>query len=208
MLIDLTVTDFLDELASDSPAPGGGSVAALNGALGAGLIAMVARLTIGKKGYDTVQSLMEDTRDGADRLKQRLTELVDEDTQAFNAVMAAFKLPKETDEDKVARSAAIQAGYQQAIHTPMETAESCLAVLELAAAIAGKGNANAASDLGVATQVAYAGVEGAVMNVKINLPAIKDQSWKQTQADATADILSRAVTFKETVSAKTAELIG
>ena len=208
MLIDLTVTDFLDELASDSPAPGGGSVAALNGALGAGLIAMVARLTIGKKGYDAVQSLMEETRDGADRLKQRLTELVDEDTQAFNAVMAAFKLPKETDKDKAARSAAIQAGYQQAIHTPMETAESCLAVLELAAAIAGKGNANAASDLGVAAQVAYAGVEGAVMNVKINLPAIKDQSWKQAQADATADILSRAVAFKETVSAKTAELIG
>ena len=208
MLIDLTVTDFLDELASDSPAPGGGSVAALNGALGAGLIAMVARLTIGKKGYDAVQSLMEETRDGADRLKQRLTELVDEDTQAFNAVMAAFKLPKETDEDKAARSAAIQAGYQQAIHTPMETAESCLAVLELAAAIAGKGNANAASDLGVAAQVAYAGVEGAVMNVKINLPAIKDETWKQAQSDATADILSRAVTFKETVSAKTAELIG
>ena len=208
MLIDLTVTDFLDELASDSPAPGGGSVAALNGALGAGLIAMVARLTIGKKGYDAVQSLMEETRDGADRLKQRLTELVDEDTQAFNAVMAAFKLPKETDEDKAARSAAIQAGYQQAIHTPMETAESCLAVLELAAAIAGKGNANAASDLGVAAQVAYAGVEGAVMNVKINLPAIKDETWKQTQADATADILSRAVAFKETVSEKTAELIG
>ena len=208
MLIDLTVTDFLDELASDSPAPGGGSVAALNGALGAGLIAMVARLTIGKKGYDAVQSLMEETRNGADRLKQRLTELVDEDTQAFNAVMAAFKLPKETDEDKAARSAAIQAGYQQAIHTPMETAESCLAVLELAAAIAGKGNANAASDLGVAAQVAYAGVEGAVMNVKINLPAIKDETWKQTQADATADILSRAVAFKETVSAKTTELIG
>ncbi len=208
MLVNLLVDGFIDELASDSPAPGGGSVSALNGAMGAGLTAMVSRLTIGKKGYGDVDALMAETRDAADRLKDRLTVLVDDDTQAFNAVMAAFKMPKETREEKAARSTAIQEGYKQATTTPMETAEQCLAVLELAGTIVGKVNPNTASDLGVAAQVAYAGVEGAVMNVKINLPAIKDTEWCKAQADKTAALLEKAAQARNRVAGKTAEIIG
>ncbi|MCG8567986.1 MAG: cyclodeaminase/cyclohydrolase family protein [Desulfobacterales bacterium] len=208
MLINMQVTELIDELASDSPAPGGGSISALNGSLGAGLVAMVTRLTIGKKGFENVETAMVETRDKADGLKARLAQLVDEDTQAFNAVMAGFKMPKSTDGEKAARSAAIQAGYKQATATPMETAEKCLAVLELAQAIAGKANPNTASDLGVAGQVAYAGVEGAVMNVKINLPAIKDTEWREAQAAKTDDLLRRAAEARDGVSAAVAKEIG
>ncbi|MCG8532575.1 MAG: cyclodeaminase/cyclohydrolase family protein, partial [Desulfovibrionales bacterium] len=134
--------------------------------------------------------------------------LVDEDTQAFNAVMAAFKMPKGCEEEKTARSAAIQEGYKQATATPMETAEKCLAVLELATAIAGKANPNTASDLGTAAQVAYAGVQGAVMNVKINLPSIKDENWRNKEAEKTSRLLERAETARNKVTSALTQIVG
>lgn len=207
MLINLQIQEFIDELGSASPAPGGGSVAALNGALGAGLVAMVTRLTIGKKGYEALGELLEDTRDKADELKTALTGLIDKDTQAFNGVMAAFKMSRATNEEKSARSAAIQKGYKEATRVPMETAERCLAVLELACEIAGKTNPNTASDLGVAAQVACAGVEGAVMNVKINLPAIKDADWTAGEKAKTRELLSTAARYRDRVAMETARLI-
>ncbi|MBN1540396.1 MAG: glutamate formimidoyltransferase [Candidatus Thermoplasmatota archaeon] len=187
-LANLTVKDFLRVLASDSPTPGGGSVAALSGALGAALMEMVCRLTIGKKRYEDVWEEMKTSAKDISMLKKRLLELVDEDTHAFNDVMSAFKLPKETEEEKAARSRAIQTGYKKAISTPIETAEVCLKVLEMGVPVAGKGNMNSISDVGVGAEMTSAGLDGAVMNVRINLSSIKDE-------DYVADIEERIVTI-------------
>ncbi|SHH36893.1 Formimidoyltetrahydrofolate cyclodeaminase [Thermosyntropha lipolytica DSM 11003] len=177
MLVEMKVKEFIAELASDSPAPGGGSVSAVSGALAAGLVAMVCRLTIGKKGYEEVQSEMEQALAKAEALHQKLTQLVDDDTNAFNEVMAAFKMPKETEEEKEKRKAAIQEAYKKAADVPYTIAKTCLEVLTLAEGIVNKVNTNAISDIGVASLAAHTGLEGAVMNVKINLPSIKDETY-------------------------------
>jgi len=208
MLIKMQVDDFVEELASDSPAPGGGSISALSGAMGAGLVSMVARLTIGKKGYEEVEPLMKETLEAAEKIRTRLTLLVDEDTNAFNDVMAAFGMPRQNTEEKSERTAAIQAGFQKASMIPLEVASCCLGVLTLARSIAGKANKNTVSDLGVAAQVAYAGVEGAVMNVKINLPSIKDAAWAGEKLEKTQGILDQAGEFHCQISEMITELIG
>lgn len=208
MLIKMQVDDFIEELASDSPAPGGGSVAALSGAMGAGLVSMVARLTIGKKGYEDVEDLIEQTLVASEKIRAELTLLVDKDTQAFNRVMAAFKMPKETQAEKSLRSDAIQAAFQNAILTPLRVAELCLGVLELALSIAGKANQNAASDLGVAAQMAYAGVQGAVMNVKINLPSIKDLQFSEEKKTKALAFLKSAKNVQGQVLQEINKLIG
>lgn len=191
MLMDLTVRDFVQELASDSPAPGGGSVAALSGALGAALISMVCRLTIGKKGYEEAQTFMEKALADGGQLQSLLIDLVDQDTQAFNEVMAAFKLPKETEEEKRRRADVIQSAYQKAAEVPFEIGRVCLTVIELAASILPQANINAISDIGVASQAAYAGLESAVMNVRINLPSIKDQAYVERHSREVAEFLRR-----------------
>ena len=177
MLIKQTVEAFNQVLGSDAPAPGGGSVAALSGALGAELASMVCRLSIGKKGCEAHEGLLRETLDGVSRLADSLLERVDLDTEAFNGVMAAFKLPKETEAERAARTQAIQAGYRQAVQSPFSIAGECLAALRFTAGLLGKSNTNAVSDLGVAALEAYAGLEGAVMNVRINLPSIKDAAY-------------------------------
>lgn len=177
MLVEMKVSDFIAELASDSPAPGGGSVAAVSGALGAGLLSMVCRLTIGKKGYEAVQADMESALVKSDELHKRLVSLIDEDTNAFNAVMAAFKMPKESPEEKEKRTAAIQTAFKKAADIPFNIAVTCEEVLTLAESLVNKANTNAISDIGVAALSAHSGLEGAVMNVKINLPSIKDQDY-------------------------------
>ncbi len=177
MLKDMTVAEFGEVLGSNSPAPGGGSVAALSGMLGASLVAMVCRLTIGKKGYEAQESEASAVLSEADRLAESLLRRIDLDTEAFNEVMAAFKLPKDTEADKAARAAAIQSGYKSAIQSPQAIARECQEVLHLAERLLGRSNTNALSDLGVAGQQAMAGVEGALMNVRINLPSIKDADF-------------------------------
>ena len=177
MLKDMTVAEFGEVLGSNSPAPGGGSVAALSGMLAANLVSMVCRLTIGKKGYEAHESEASAVLSEAERLSASLLQRIDLDTQAFNEVMAAFKLPKESDGEKTARTAAIQQGYKSAIQSPQAIARECLEVLQLAARLLGRSNTNAISDLGVAGQQAIAGVEGALMNVRINLPSIKDADF-------------------------------
>lgn len=174
MLVNLNLRDFHEVLASDAPAPGGGSVAALSGAMGAGLISMVCRLTIGKKGYEHVEEIAKDTMDKSDILGEELLSSVDKDTEAFNGVMAAFKMPKNSDEEKSSRSSAIQNGYKEAVQSPLSIAKACLDVMELAHLMMDKGNNNALSDIGVGADMAFAGLEGAIMNVEINLPSIKD----------------------------------
>jgi formiminotetrahydrofolate cyclodeaminase len=208
MLIKMQVDDFIEELASDSPAPGGGSIAALSGAMGAGLISMVARLTIGKKGYEDVEDLIEQTLAASEKIRAELTLLVDKDTQAFNLVMAAFKMPKQTQAEKSQRSDSIQAGFEDATLTPLRVAELCLGILELALPIAGKANENAASDLGVAAQMAYAGVEGAVMNVKINLPSIKNLQFSEEKKTKALAFLKSAKSVQGQVLQEINKLIG
>lgn len=178
MLVKMTLEEFGLVLGSDAPAPGGGSVAALSGALGAELVAMVCRLSIGKKDLEAFTDEIKSALPKADGLAAGLLRRVDLDTEAFNSVMAAFKLPKGTDDEKQKRAAAIQQGYKEAVQSPLSIARECVTVLNLSKSLLGKTNPNALSDLGVAAQQAYAGLEGAIMNVKINLPSIKDEQFK------------------------------
>ncbi|MCF4143674.1 cyclodeaminase/cyclohydrolase family protein [Dethiosulfovibrio acidaminovorans] len=186
-------------LSSDSPAPGGGSVAALSGAMGAGLVSMVCNLTVGKKGYENVRENAEKTVTRSGSLGQDLIDYIDADTNAFNGVMAAFKMPKETDEQKAARSAAIQEGYKAAIRSPLNIAEACLEVMELADGMLGKGNSNALSDLGVGADMAYSGLKGAVMNVEINLPSIKDETFASDTAKKISSLENRGAVLAERI---------
>lgn len=184
MLVKATLEEFNQILGSNSPAPGGGSVSALAGALGAELLSMVCRLSIGRDEFEAYQGLLQETLEKAQVLAGSLTKRIDLDTEAFNDVMKAFKMPKGTEEEKQARKDAIQAGYKEAVQSPMEIATECLNVLRLAEQILGKSNTGALSDLGVAGQMALAGLEGSVMNVRINLPSIKDMEFvgeKRTQ---------------------------
>ena len=191
-LIDMNIQQFLDELASDSPAPGGGSVAALAGALGCALSSMVCNLTKGKEKYLAVEKDILMALKKSEQLRSRLTELIDEDTQAFNDVMKAFKLPKDTDEQKKQRSAAIQEGYKKAAEVPLKTAEICAQILDVALVVAKKGNQNSITDAGVSALLARAGVSGAALNVKINLGSIKDTEFVE-QTMATLEKLEETV---------------
>lgn len=189
MLAQMTLREFNQVLGSKAPAPGGGSVAALSGSLGAELIAMVCNLTIGREGHENFTADLTTGLAKARALADSLLERVDLDTQAFNEVMAAFKLPKQTPAEQAARKEAIQQGYKKAIQSPLAIARECVDVLKLAAALVGKTNPNALSDLGVAAQQAFAGLEGAIMNVKINIPSIKDEGFVITTRDDIAALL-------------------
>ena len=171
----LTVEGFINETASSSPAPGGGSVAALNAASSAALIAMVADLTIGKEKYKASEEEMKDIAAKAGALKDQFLILIDEDSNAFNKIMAAFKLPKDTDEAKKARSAAIQEATKGAALVPFKVGETANTLFALAEAVILRGNPNAVTDGAVAAMNARAAVRGAFLNVKINLGSIKDQ---------------------------------
>lgn len=174
MLIKMTVEEFMAEVASAAPAPGGGSVSALAGAQAAALLAMYCKLTIGRAKYAEVEEMMQETLAEAEDLRTMLQSAVAEDTEAFNKVMAAFKLPKETAEEKSARGQAVQSALQAAAIVPLNVCECCLRLLLLIEAVVGKGNESAASDIGVANLQAFAGLTGAAYNVLINLNSIKD----------------------------------
>ena len=176
-LASMKVNNFLSELASSSPAPGGGSVAALAGGLGAALSSMVCNLTIGKEKYADVQGEIKEALKKSEQLRKDLTRLIDEDTEAFNDVMKAFKLPKETEEQKKKRSRAIQEGYKTAARVPLETTRTCEKILDVAMVVAKKGNQNSITDSAVSALMAQAGGESAILNVKINLGSIKDETF-------------------------------
>ena len=174
-LSELQVSGFASLLASDAPAPGGGSAAALEGALGAALGAMVCSLTVGKKKYADVQELAAESKSKLDALMTRFLDVMERDTEAFNVVSAAFSLPKSTDEEKAARSAAIQEGLKGCTKTPFEMMEISVEALDIVAALVGKSNASAASDLGVASLSLRSAVQGAWLNVLINIGSLKDK---------------------------------
>lgn len=176
-LKNMKITEFLDELASSSPAPGGGSAACLSGAMGAALSAMVANLTIGKEKYKDVEDLFTRTRDEVEKLRHELTDLIDKDANAFSGVIEAFKMPKDTEEQKQKRSAKIQQEYKKAAMVPMETCRTCRKVIDILLEQGTKGNKNALSDIAVGALCALTGLKAAALNVEINLPAIKDEEF-------------------------------
>lgn len=181
MLDTKTVRGFIDELASNSPAPGGGSVAALCGSLGSALGSMVFNLTVGKKAYlslgDEERASVDKGLVDANELKDRFLQLMNEDTLAFNKLMEAFKMPKETEEDKAIRSEKIQIAYKGATEIPLEVARKSYDIYEIIEIAVDHGNKNAISDAGVAALLTQAAIEGAIMNVKINLGSIKDEEF-------------------------------
>lgn len=189
MLTSLRITEFLDELASSSPAPGGGSVAALSGALGAALTSMVCNLTVGKKKYTAVEQEMKTILAKAEELRKTLTDLIVRDTEAFNKVMEAFSLPKETDDQKALRSAAIQESTKEATLIPLRAMKLTVDGLALAKTVAEKGNVNSISDAGVSALMLYAAAEGAALNVQINLSGINDAEFVGWNTDEVCSIL-------------------
>ncbi len=176
MLKELTVEEFVREVASSSPAPGGGSVAALAGAQAAGLLSMYCNLSQNRNKLGDVVDMLQAAGEEARYLKTKLIEAIDEDTLAFNQVMEAYRLPRENPEDKKKRSEAIQAAGKNASEVPLHTARGSLRVLSLVEEVAAKGNPSAITDLGVANLQAYAGVVGACYNVRINLGMLTDKS--------------------------------
>jgi formiminotetrahydrofolate cyclodeaminase len=186
-LIDKPVSQFLTELASSAPAPGGGSVAALSGALGAALVSMVCNLTVGKKKYADVEKDIKALLENSERLRHKLADLLQADVQAYTAVSQAMKMPRATDEEKVARAKVMQQALKKATDVPLQIAEACVEVIALCQPAAEKGNKNAVSDAGVAILLAEAGLRSAALNILINLGWIEDQSFtaeKQRQLDA------------------------
>ncbi len=181
-LVELKVVDFVNEVDSKSPAPGGGSVAALSSALGVSLAKMVGHLTVGKKKFKALDvDKQDDFMEAETRLnsvKQEFINLIDEDTAAFNLIMAAFKLPKETQEEKALRSQKIEEGTLEAIKVPFKVVKLSLKALKQLEVILKYGNKNCLSDLAVSALMLQSGLEGAVLNVKINLPGISDQELK------------------------------
>jgi len=176
-LTSKTVREFADEVASGSPAPGGGSVAALAGSLGAALGCMVARLTIGKPGYEEAEGEINDALNKLENFRRDMLAIVDEDTAAFNKVTAAYALPKDTGPAKVERSKAIQEAFKGATAVPLKLTRKCSNALDLLKVLAAKGNPSASSDAGVGGLLLYAGIKGAALNVEINLGGLKDADF-------------------------------
>jgi formiminotetrahydrofolate cyclodeaminase len=176
-LTEMPVNDFLDALASKSPAPGGGGGAAMAGALAAALASMVCNLTLGKEKYAAVQDDVQSMLGKTEALRHQLTSLVEADEEAYTVLSAAYRLAKDTDEQKKARTAAIQKALINATATPMEIAKACVEVLALCGPIAQKGNVSAVSDAGVGALLAEAALRSAALNVQINLAAIKDAKF-------------------------------
>jgi glutamate formiminotransferase/formiminotetrahydrofolate cyclodeaminase len=177
-LLKMNLREFCNETLSDSPAPGGGSVAALLGALGASLGGMVANLSAGKRGWDDKLAYFSDWAVKAQQLKDELLALVDEDTAAFNKVMEAFALPKESAEEKAARSAAIEQATKHAAEIPFRVMETASKSYQLLSEMADKGNPASISDVGVGALATRACIEGAAMNVRINLAGLNDEKFK------------------------------
>ena len=175
-LRELTVAELTEVTASDAPAPGGGSISALAGALSAALAAMVANLSQGPK-YGDVKTEMAQIAEEADRLRLRLLEAMQEDTASFSLYMAALSMPKNTEEEKAARQAAMQDGLKAAALTPLHVAESIVPVFDMVETVISRGNPNAVTDALVAAMMARSGLLGALFNVKVNLASIRDETF-------------------------------
>ena len=196
MLKNLSLEEFVEKTGSGAPTPGGGSISALAGSLGAALNVMVYELTQGKKVYTAFQPQLRIKIDtSAEKLKEISSQLLVEmenDTHAFDSVMDAFKMPKETDLEKQARAEAIQEGYKTAIEVPLKIANLCLESLFLMESLSIHGNVNAITDVGVGALLGYVGVEGALLNVRINLNSIDKGEYKEEIEEKIEKILNIA----------------
>ena len=225
-LSELTVRGFADLLGSDAPAPGGGSAAALAGALGAALTAMVGSLTVGKKKYAEFDGLARETLEKARDLEHRFLDVMQRDTEAFNAVSAVFAMPKGTDEEKTARSQAMQQALQGCTRTPFEMMELSLEALRLTEGLVDRSNANAASDLGCAAQLVvtpyynktsqqglYAAlhlgcaIQGAWLNVLINLGSIRDVAFAAQYRTRGQILLDEALPLSRRIYGRILEMV-
>ena len=187
---DKSIQIFLDELASKSATPGGGSVSALMGAQSAALTSMVCNLTIGKPMYAGVETEMQDLLQKSEALREKLTGLIKADVDVFNRLMAAYGLPKETDEEKLARSEVIQAVLKTATEVPLECARACSEAIELSRRAANKGNLGVISDAGVAVMAGYGGLKSAALNVYINTGSLKDRGFAEAKLAELETILT------------------
>lgn len=176
-LVEMKLSDFVDEVSRESPAPGGGSIAALSGALGASLSSMVSNLTANKRGSEKVDEILNNTADQCQIIKDNLVKAIDADTNAFNEYMDARRLPANSDEEKEIRDKAMQNGLKNAVKVPFHTAEESSKAIQLAEIVAKNGNPNSITDVGVGAQMAYSGVLGGIYNVLINLKDIKDADF-------------------------------
>jgi methenyltetrahydrofolate cyclohydrolase len=199
MTTNSSIPAFLDDLASERPAPGGGGAAAVCGAIGAALVSMVANLTIGKKNYEAVSEDLKAVNAKAEELRAELTGAIEEDVVAFNSVMGAYGLPRASDEEKAKRTAAIQAALKEATLAPLRAVKACFEVILLSAIVAEKGNLNVISDAGVAVLAANAGLRSAALNVFINAKAIKDRDFAEKQIAEVNALLTRAAEMTESV---------
>jgi methenyltetrahydrofolate cyclohydrolase len=187
---EMTVAQLLAALSSPDPTPGGGTAAALAGAMGTSLLVMVAGLAKSKTNTDEEKAALASARAAIEPLTARLTRLADADTDAFNAVMAAYRLPKASDGEKTVRSAAIQQALRAATEVPLDTLRACAEALGHSQPVAAFGNPSAASDVGVAIGLLKAAAAGAAANVRINLEGLKDEPYKSAAEADTARLLS------------------
>jgi formiminotetrahydrofolate cyclodeaminase len=178
-ITETSIDDFLAHLASKDPTPGGGSAAAIMGAMGAALISMVCNVSFGKKGYEAAAPELREVCAQSEALRNRLTAMVAEDVSAFGELMAAYKLPKETDEEKQRRSLAIQASLKRATEVPLACARDCAEVIHLSRRAAEHGYLGVISDAGVGVSAAYAAARSAALNVYINVPSLKDRAFAE-----------------------------
>ena len=201
-LVDQTLAGFVDLTASNAPAPGGGAASALEGAMGAALTAMVCSLTQGKKKYEEYQELTAGVAEEAQALKAKFVDVIDRDTAAFNAVSAVFAMPKESDEEKAVRSDAMLCALKGCTETPFEMMELACAALELNDRVVGKSNASAASDLGCAALSLKAAVQGAWLNVLINIAGMKDQDFADRYRKQGEALLKKALPLADSIYEK------
>jgi glutamate formiminotransferase/formiminotetrahydrofolate cyclodeaminase len=198
-LVNLKISGFVDEVSRDTPAPGGGSIAALAGALGSALASMVVNLSIGKGEFDTRYDELCQLAEKAQAAKDELIRAVDADTEAFNEVIAGMRMAKDTPEQIALRAKAIEAGYKSAAEVPLRTAQLCREVLDLCRAAADIGNQAVMSDAGVGALMAYAGVQGAIHNVRINLPHTRDDAFIAEMKAALGELLSESKGICESI---------
>ncbi len=192
MVKNQSIQEFLDQLASSAPTPGGGGAAALMGAMGAALTSMVCNLTIGKEKYKDVEAEMQETLNKAEDLRSRLTDMIAADVEVFDKLMGSYGLPKETEEEKAARSEAIQSALREATDVPLECARACADVIAVSRSAAEKGNLNVISDAGVSVMAAYAALKSAALNVYINAGSIKDKAFAEERLAELEKIMASA----------------
>lgn len=208
MYIDQPLRHFLDKLASKSPEPGGGSVAALTGALGAALVSMVSNLTLGKEKYKDVQAQIEALLRDSEKVRQEMQELIQKDTEAYGALSEVYKMPKATDAEKAARSARMQEALKKACQVPFEIGLKSLEVAKLSLRAAEIGNVAAVSDAGVAVLLAQACAQSSALNVKINVNSIKDGEYNAATWGRMQEILRDVAALEKTVMELTYRKMG